>query len=80
MEFQPQTWQWNTMEHMLKYYKALKRFGAPVDILSSGKDNLDEYPVDCSAYEMLDKVTIETWKKYICNGGNLVLTQERTKK
>jgi beta-galactosidase len=75
MEFQPQTWQWNTMEHMLKYYKALKRFGAPVDILSSGKDNLDEYPVVIApAYEMLDKVTIETWKKYICNGGNLVLT------
>jgi hypothetical protein len=34
MLFQPQTNQWNTQQHILRYYKALKSFGAPVDILT----------------------------------------------
>lgn len=75
ISFQPQTWQWNNMGHMLRYYRALKRFGAPVDILSSEKDPLDDYPVVIApAYELLDDAEVNKWTNYVRQGGNLVLT------
>lgn len=74
MDFQPQTGQWDTREHFFKYYKALKSFGAPVDILSDD-DDFDSYPVLIApAYELLDNKMIGRWKKYAENGGHLILT------
>jgi len=74
MNFQPQTWQWDTKEHFLKYYKTLKSFGAPVDIISDN-DDFGIYPVMIApAYELLDHELVNRWKKYAEDGGHLVLT------
>ncbi len=69
-----QTSEWNTESQQLKYYKALKSFGAPVDFI---RDNFDfaQYPVIVvPAYQMIDQPMIDKLTKYAENGGNLVLT------
>ena len=38
-----QTVRWDTMGHILKSYRALKRVGAPVDVMTEGKD-FSQYP------------------------------------
>ena len=74
MEQNRQTTQWNTMEHLFKYYKPLKQFGAPVDFI---KDSFDfsKYPVLIApSYQQIDKQLIEKLTNYVRNGGNLVMT------
>jgi beta-galactosidase len=74
MLFQPQTYQWNTQNHILRYYIPLKSFGAPVDIIDESSD-FSAYPVLIApAYELLDNSLITKWKKYAEQGGHLVLT------
>ncbi len=74
LEFQPQTVLWNTREHTLKYYRSLKRFGAPVDIIGEEAD-FKEYPMLIApAYQLVDDTLIARWKEYAANGGHLVLT------
>lgn len=74
MEYQPQTNQWDYMLHVNRYYKALKSFGAPVDIIDETKD-FSNYPfMIAAAYQLLDEKLIARWKTYVENGGNLVLT------
>lgn len=71
---QPQTYQWDFMQHLMKYYKALKEFGAPVDVITEDKD-FSKYPVMVApSYELLDAHLVERWKTYVQNGGHLVLT------
>jgi beta-galactosidase len=74
MDQNKQTTQWNSMEHYLKYYKTLKKFGAPVDFI---KDtfNFDKYPVIIApAYQQIDKQLIDKLTNYVKNGGNLVMS------
>ena len=74
MEMNRQTTEWNSYNHVMKYYKALKSFGAPVDFL---KDEADfaKYPVlIVPAYQQIDKELIAKLQQYANNGGNLVLT------
>jgi beta-galactosidase len=74
MEQNKQTTQWNSLEHIMKYYKTLKSFGAPVDFI---KDTFDfaKYPVIIApAYQQIDKQLIEKLTNYVKNGGNLVMT------
>ena len=74
MDFQPQTDQWNTMTHLIKYYNTLKTFGVPTDIVREDVD-FSVYPVLVApAYQLLDKELIARWTKYVNNGGHLVLT------
>lgn len=62
------------MAHIDKYYRTLKSFGAPVDIINESKD-LSQYPVVIApAYQMADKTLADRWNEYVRNGGNLVLT------
>ncbi|MDD5184938.1 MAG: beta-galactosidase [Paludibacter sp.] len=71
---QPQTFQWNEINHITKYYSAIKSLSCPVDIVGEDRD-LSAYPVVIApAYQMVDRVLIANWKKYVENGGNLVLT------
>lgn len=71
---QPQTYQWNFMQHLMRYYGALKQFGAPVDVITEDKD-FSKYPVMVApAYELLDAALVERWHKYVENGGHLVLS------
>ncbi len=74
MLFQPQTFQWSTQQHILRYYKPLKSFGAPVEIIDESSD-FKEYPVlIVPAYQLLDENLVSRWKTYVEQGGHLVLT------
>lgn len=69
-----QTTEWNTEGHFLKYYKAVKSFGAPVDFVRD-TTNFENYPVlIVPAYQMIDQPLIDKLTKYAENGGNLVLS------
>jgi beta-galactosidase len=69
-----QTTEWNTEGHFLKYYKAAKSFGAPVDFVRD-TTNFENYPVlIVPAYQMIDQPLIDKLTKYAENGGNLVLS------
>ena len=69
-----QTTEWNTEGHFLKYYKAAKSFGAPVDFVRD-TTNFANYPVLIApAYEMIDQQMIDKLTKYAENGGNLVMS------
>lgn len=74
MEHQPQTPQWDYIQHVNKYYKILQSFVAPVDVIDDSHD-FSEYPfLIAPAYQLLDKKIIDRWKRYIENGGHLILT------
>ncbi|MFD0991414.1 beta-galactosidase [Mariniflexile jejuense] len=69
-----QTNQWQTEDHFLKYYKAVKAFGAPVDFIRD-TTNFSNYPVlIVPAYQMIDEQMIAKLTAYAKNGGNLVLS------
>jgi beta-galactosidase len=69
-----QTTEWNTESHVLKYYRALKSFGAPVDFVRVGAD-LSRYPVlVVPAHQMIDQDVITALTRYAEGGGTLVLT------
>jgi len=73
-EVVPQTFQWNEMDHIIRYYAALKSLCIPVDIIGEDKD-LSAYPVVVApAYQLVDKNLVAKWRKYVENGGQLVLT------
>lgn len=74
IERQKQNRTWETLDHIEKYYRTLKSFGAPVDFISEAKD-LTGYPVVIvPAYQMADNALIERWKRYVDGGGNLIVT------
>lgn len=71
---QKQNATWNTFAHVDKYYRILKSYAAPVDFISEEKD-FSQYPVMIvPAYQLADKELVARWKKYVEEGGNLVLT------
>lgn len=71
---QKQTYLWNTLGHIDKYYRTLKSFGAPVDFITEEAD-LSDYPVVIvPAYQMADNMLVDKWKSYVESGGNLVVT------
>ena len=69
-----QTERWDTMGHILKYYKALKAMGAPVDVIAEDRD-FAPYPfLVAPAYQLVDQPLIERLAAYARNGGHLVLS------
>jgi beta-galactosidase len=74
IEDHKQTTRWDTLEHWMKYYRALKSMMAPVDVVTEDRD-LSPYPfVVAPAYQLVDDALIAKWTAYAENGGNLVLT------
>jgi beta-galactosidase len=74
MERNKQTTQWNTLNHVSKYYTALKSFGCPVDFIEK-KNHFELYKVIIApAYEMIDSSLLRKWTDYVKQGGNLVLS------
>lgn len=70
------TQQWDTWDHYYTYYQKLKTMGARVTFLQE-TDIFDvkKYPfMIAPAYEMVDNNLIVKWKKYVSDGGNLILT------
>jgi beta-galactosidase len=69
-----QTTLWDTDAHVLKYYKALKGFGAPVDFIRD-TTNFSKYKVIVvPAYQQMSKELIAKLTDYAKKGGNLVLS------
>jgi beta-galactosidase len=65
---------WDTYEHLLKYHRALKRVGAPVDVITEDKD-FTAYPLLIApAYQLVDADLVARWKTYAENGGHLILS------
>ena len=65
---------WDSYEHLLKYHRALKRVGAPVDVITEETD-FSAYPVLIApAYQLLDADLVARWKTYAENGGHLILS------
>ncbi|HOB32534.1 MAG TPA: beta-galactosidase, partial [Verrucomicrobiota bacterium] len=65
---------WDTMGHIFKHYRALKRLGCPVDVITEDKD-FSPYPfLVAPAYQLVDANLVQRWKEYAENGGHLVLT------
>ena len=74
IDIHKQTTRWDTVEHWMKYYRALKSMMAPVDVVTEDRD-LSRYPfVVAPAYQLVDDALIAKWTAYAENGGNLVLT------
>lgn len=77
---QPQSNQWDFMQHLMRYYGALKELGAPVDVITEDKD-FSKYPVMIApSYELLDAKLVDRWKQYVENGGHLILTSRTGQK
>lgn len=65
---------WDTYEHLLKYHRALKRVGAPVDVIAEAGD-FSAYPfLLAPAYQLLDDALVARWQTYAKNGGHLILS------
>lgn len=71
---QKQNATWNTFAHVDKYYRTLKSYAAPVDFISEEKDFSQYLVMIVPAYQLADKELVARWKKYVEEGGNLVLT------
>jgi beta-galactosidase len=69
-----QTIRWDTMGHILKYYRALKSLGCPVDVITEDRD-FTQYPfLVAPAYQLIDTNLVRRGTDYVQNGGHLVLT------
>jgi beta-galactosidase len=65
---------WDTIEHMLKYYRGLKELGCPVDVITEDKD-FSAYPfLVVPADQLVDAALVQRWRDYAANGGHLVIT------
>ncbi len=74
MDNHPQTNRWNTVDHWMKYYRALKSMMAPVEVITEDKD-FSKYPyLVAPSYQLLDKDLIARFTSYAQNGGTLILT------
>jgi len=69
-----QTVRWNTMEHVLKYQRALKSAGAPVDVITEDKDFSAYRFLVAPAYQLVDEALVARWTKYVEDGGHLILS------
>jgi len=70
----PQTVRWSTMGHLLKYERALKGLGAPVDVITEDKDFSPYRFLVAPAYQLLDAALVERWRAYAEGGGHLILS------
>jgi beta-galactosidase len=70
----PQTNRWNTIDHLLKYERALKSVGAPVDVIGEDRDFSAYRFLVAPAYQLLDPTLVERWRRYAEQGGHLVLS------
>ena len=69
-----QSVRWDTYGHLLKQYRALKRLGAPVDVITEDQD-FSGYPfLVVPAYQLVDEALVRRWKTYAENGGHLIIT------
>ncbi|MEI7675145.1 MAG: beta-galactosidase [Bacteroidales bacterium] len=76
METTKVTNSWDTWRHYYSYYQKLKSMACLVTFIAE-IDSFDvrKYPfMVAPAYEMVDEKVIQKWKKYVSDGGHLVLS------
>jgi beta-galactosidase len=74
MDNHKQTTRWDTTQHWMKYYRALKEMMAPVDVLTEDRD-FSKYPyLIAPSYQLIDKELIARLRKYAEDGGTLIMT------
>ncbi|HEX4936399.1 MAG TPA: beta-galactosidase [Gemmatimonadaceae bacterium] len=74
VELQPQTTEWRTWRHRNTYTMAVKTTGAPMDFVGEGND-FTRYPfVVAPAYQLVSDSLAARWRRYVEQGGHLVLT------
>jgi beta-galactosidase len=74
IDLHKQTIRWDTIRHIDRQYRALKRLGCPVDVITEDKD-FGRYPfLVVPAYQLVDQALVKRWTDYAQNGGNLILT------
>ncbi|WP_167619206.1 beta-galactosidase [Maribellus sediminis] len=69
-----QTRLWDTEGHVLKYYKALKSFGAPVDFIRDTMNFSTYHVIVIPAYQQMSRSVIQKLTDYVKNGGNVVMS------
>ncbi len=65
---------WDTYGHLLKYYAALKRAGAPVDVITEDRDFSAYAFLVAPAYQLVDRELVARWTAYAEHGGHLILS------
>ncbi len=74
LENQKQTEFWSTWRHRNIYTSAVKSTGAPMDFITEESD-FSAYPfIVAPAYQLIDQKLVDKWRKYVENGGNLILS------
>lgn len=74
MERGKQTTQWNSLNHFSKYYDALKRFNAPVDVIEETADFSKYKVLVAPSYQLVDRGLVAKLTNYVQQGGNLVMS------
>lgn len=70
----PLTTQWNPERVLYKYNEAVKSVGAPVDYIDEATDFSTYKVLVAPMFQLVDKALIEKWKRYVNEGGHLILT------
>jgi beta-galactosidase len=82
IEEQPHTAQWDAYQHIYNYYENLKTLGAPVTFIQETDEfDVKKYPfMVAQQYQLIDKALVAKWKKYVEDGGNLILSSRTGQK
>jgi beta-galactosidase len=79
-EIQPQTSLWKSWPYRNGYTLAVKSTGAPMDFIAED-DDFSRYPfLIAPAYQMVGKSLAEKWRRYVEQGGHLILTSRTGQK
>lgn len=80
LEIQPQTRLWHTWSYRHTYSEAVKSTGAPMDFIAED-DDFSRYPfIIAPAYQIVSKALVKKWKRYVEQGGHLILTSRSGEK
>lgn len=80
LEIQPQTTLWHTWAYRNTYTLAVKSTGAPMDFVAED-DDFSRYPfLIAPAYQMVSNALAKKWRRYVEQGGHLILTSRTGQK
>jgi beta-galactosidase len=80
LEIQPQTTLWHSWAYRNGYTLAVKSTGAPMDFIAED-DDFNRYPfLIAPAYQMVSKALARKWRRYVEQGGHLILTSRTGQK
>jgi beta-galactosidase len=80
LEIQPQTTLWHSWAYRNTYTQAVKSTGAPMDFIAES-DDFSRYPfLIAPAYQMVGDALAKKWRRYVEQGGHLILTSRTGQK